>query len=123
MSISPLVEQLIERLQSRERLDLGFKECRDSLSETFWETVSAFANTQGGWILLGVDNKGIPVGVNNPDRMKKHLFDLGRNRSKISTEVWNENDISIEQLAEKQIIVVRVLAVSRTRRPVSTAIL
>jgi len=115
---SPLVEQFIERLQSKEQLEWEFKECRDALTQNLWETVSAFANTQGGWLLLGVDNKGLPVGVNHPEHRLSDLFNLGRNRQKISTEVWSEADISIEQLEDKNIIVVRVRAVSRTKRPV-----
>lgn len=86
MQISPLVEQLIEGLQSRERLDLEFKACRDSLSQDLWETVSAFANTQGGWLLLGVNDKGVPLGVTNPEKRVIELFNLGRNSQKISNE-------------------------------------
>ncbi|MDI6767645.1 MAG: putative DNA binding domain-containing protein [Bacteroidota bacterium] len=118
MQISPLVEQLIERLQSKEQLELEFKECRDALSNDIWETVSAFSNTQGGWLLLGIDNKGSPVGVNNPDRRVSELFSLGRNSQKISSEPWGEHDISIEQLDNYAIIVVRVHAAPRTKKPV-----
>jgi len=118
MQISPLVEQLIERLQSQERLDLEFKECRESLSESLWETVSAFANMQGGWLLLGVTNQGIPIGVLNPEKLKTDLFNLGRNAQKINTEVWTESDVSIESLEDKQLIVIRVPAAPRTKRPI-----
>lgn len=118
MQISPLLEQLIERLQSRESLDLEFKECRDSISDSFWETVSAFANTQGGWILLGVSNKGLPVGVRDAEKMTSDLFNLGRNRQKVSSEVWSESNISAETVEDKNIIVVRVPAAPRTKRPV-----
>ncbi|MGA9364589.1 MAG: RNA-binding domain-containing protein [Bacteroidota bacterium] len=115
---SPLVEQLVERLQDKEQLDLEFKECRDALSHSVWETVSAFANTQGGWLLLGVNNEGVPLGVRNPERRVQELFDLGRNRNKISAEAWRETDISIEPLNDLRLIVVRVPAVPRTKRPV-----
>ena len=47
---SPLVDQLIERLQNQEQLEMEFKECKEALSQDLWETVSAFANTQGGWL-------------------------------------------------------------------------
>lgn len=79
MFISP-VEQLIEGLQSPDRLDLEFKECRDVLSQDLWETDGAFANTQGGWLLLGVTNKGIPVGVRIPDKLKTELFNLRKEK-------------------------------------------
>ena len=118
MQISPLVEQLVERLQGKERLDLEFKECRETLSASLWETVSAFANTQGGWLLLGVTNKGVPIGIVNPDKLRTDLFNLGRNPQKISREVWSERDISVEPLHDKQLIVIRVQAAPRTKRPI-----
>jgi ATP-dependent DNA helicase RecG len=118
MQISPLVEQLIERLQSREQLDLEFKECKESLSENLWETVSAFANTRGGWLLLGVTDKGIPIGMLNPEKRVKELFDLGRNPQKISTEVWTERDVSIETLENLDVIVARVPATPRIKKPI-----
>jgi hypothetical protein len=36
-------------------------------------TVASFANTDGGWILLGVDNPGKPVGYQWKDHVRDHL--------------------------------------------------
>jgi|GEM_PF-4256872 len=47
----------------RENRTLEFKE---DLTNTFLKTVSAFSNYDGGIILFGVNDSGIPVGLENP---------------------------------------------------------
>lgn len=59
----PLV-QAIERLwaQHNDDADYEAKSCATTLSKSVWESVSAFANTDGGTLLLGVDeNKNFTV--------------------------------------------------------------
>ena len=41
-------------LQQGERITLECKKAENKLPSSFWETYSAFANTYGGIILLGV---------------------------------------------------------------------
>lgn len=51
--------QIIERLraQSTDDAEVEVKECQSSLSKDIWETVSAFANTHGGTIILGLSER------------------------------------------------------------------
>lgn len=59
----PLV-QAIERLRAQHNDDADYeaKSCAMTLSKNVWESVSAFANTDGGTLLLGVDeNKNFTV--------------------------------------------------------------
>jgi len=59
------IESIITRLRKQGRDDgsCEVKECAQGLSKDIWETVSAFANTEGGLILLGLSEKNgfIPV--------------------------------------------------------------
>ena len=51
-------EELISHLQDIEWEDFEVKEAKSALPKNIWETVSAFANTSGGWIVLGVRQNG-----------------------------------------------------------------
>jgi len=48
--------ELLNRLSDIEWDDFEVKEARSELPKSIWETVSAFANSSGGWIILGVSN-------------------------------------------------------------------
>ena len=52
---SSAIERL--RIQGSDDAQIEVKECRAALSTDVWESVSAFANTQGGYILLGVSER------------------------------------------------------------------
>ncbi len=53
------LQEIIERLrkQGTDDADIEVKECGRKLSSDIWETVSAFANTAGGLILLGLSER------------------------------------------------------------------
>ena len=51
-------EELIERLDDIEWEDFEVKSARNELPKNIWESVSAFANCSGGWIVFGVRRTG-----------------------------------------------------------------
>jgi ATP-dependent DNA helicase RecG len=121
ISIPPLIQQLIERLEAKESLEVEFKSAQGGLPKSIWETISAFANTQGGWIVLGVVEKGQSVvieGVKNAYSMLQTFADLARNSQKISHMVCGADDSSIDRLLEQDVIVLRIPAAPRKARPV-----
>ena len=50
-------EELLERLNDIEWNDFEVKEASGGLPGSMWETVSAFSNTAGGWIVVGAKEK------------------------------------------------------------------
>lgn len=115
------IEELLQELNLRENLELEFKTASGGLPSGLWDTVSAFANTHGGWILLGVreDKEKIRVeGVKNAEAMKQDIVNLMRNRQKISMEVCGPKDIGIQKIDGADIITLKVRAVSNSEKPV-----
>jgi len=101
-------EKELERaLTSGETESLEFKE---SPNETFYKTISAFANTKGGTILLGVNNKANIVGI---ELSTKFLEDL-TNRLVNKLSLYPE--IETVDIEDKRVIAVKV---ARSGYPVS----
>lgn len=48
------LEQLLDALRLGEDKDIEFKSAEGGLPSSLWETLAAFANTDGGYIMLGV---------------------------------------------------------------------
>lgn len=75
-------EELLHRLQDIEWDDFECKEAQDKLPNNVWETVSAFSNTSGGWIVFGVKQRGknfIVQGVNNGEKTESDFLYTLRN--------------------------------------------
>jgi ATP-dependent DNA helicase RecG len=72
-------------LQKREGLQIEFKESQESLPNSLYETIVSFANTDGGVILLGVDDSGKVLGIDpgRIDKMKKELIATTNSSDKI----------------------------------------
>lgn len=92
-----------------------------ALPEDFWPTYSAFANTDGGTVVLGVkERKGTfeLVGVPNIAKVRADLFNCLGNRQKVSTNLLTDADVEEVNVDGKTLICVRVPRASRKQRPV-----
>ncbi len=76
-------EELVARLRDIEWDDFEVKAAKTDLPKNIWETVSAFSNCSGGWIVLGVKQSGRLceiVSVDNIEKLEQDFF--GTLRSK-----------------------------------------
>lgn len=115
-SINPL--DILARLSWGESSDLEFKSARGGLPKSLWETYSAMANTQGGVILLGVENDGSVSGIEDPSYIKKNFWDTINNRGKISTNLLNNDDVQEVKHPNGTLVAIRVPRASRYQGPV-----
>lgn len=117
-----LLRRFLSRLQNRESLEVEFKRGKGGLPNDLWPTASAFANTNGGWILVGVrehnDGQFEIEGLKNPDQRLQDFYNQVRNPQKISVPVCGADDASLQELAGKTVLVIRVSAAPRKDRPV-----
>ncbi len=105
----------------RENNQLEAKKAKGGFPGSFWETYSAFANTDGGIILLGVneakDGSLHPEDV-DVEKLQKDFWNMVNNRQKISANIVTQSMVKPEVLDGKNILVVRVPRAERTARPV-----
>ena len=64
-------EELIDRINDIEWEDFEAKEAKSELPKNIWKTVSAFANTSGGWIVLGIKQNGKKFEISGVDNAEK----------------------------------------------------
>lgn len=80
-------QELTEKLQDIEWEDFECKEAKSDVPKSSWETVSAFANTAGGWLIFGVKKEGkkyFIVGVKTPEKIEQDFTNVLRNKSKFN---------------------------------------
>lgn len=113
------IHNLLDKLQLNEDCELEFKESTDALPKSFWETYASFANTYGGYILLGVSEKkgNKIVGVNSPDKIKNELFTSANNKNKVSCNILNNDDVRECIVDNKVIIVVHIRELPAGKKP------
>ena len=108
--------------QYRENNRIEAKRALGGLPHSIWETYSAFANTLGGLILLGVEeypDKSLhPVDLPDPEGMVREFRALVSDPQKASVNVLGESDVRIETVGGDRIIVIRVPRAARYERPV-----
>jgi len=91
------------------------------LPREFWPTYSAFANTRGGLILLGVreDSGRFTVhGVDDADRVVTDLFNTVNNPDKVSINLQADAHIRRMTVDGRTLIAVEVPSAGRKQKPV-----
>jgi predicted HTH transcriptional regulator len=90
--------------------------------ESVWKTYSSFANTEGGIILLGAeekeDHRFVVEGVNDPRRLISEIHGHVSDRQRVSVNLLTERMVHAEKLDGKYIVVVEVPKAEPSLRPV-----
>ena len=113
----------LERLTTyKENGVLEVKSGRGGLPNSLWESYSAFANSEGGVIVLGVNEKEhgrlIVEGLKDAYKMLKDFWNMVNNRQKVSSNILTDSMAYVDTVEGKEVIVIHVPRAERTTRPV-----
>lgn len=114
------VSQLAETVELECKLALG-RDGKGELPKDFWSTYSAFANTRGGVVLLGIrEKKGqlSVAGLEDPEKIRRDLFSTLNDPGKVSLNLLTDTDVQILTLEGKSVLQICVPAATRKQKPV-----
>ena len=112
-------KELLKLLKAHEWNDVEFKQARQAIPKNAYETVSAFANTEGGHLVFGVKKEGSNfniVGVLDVDKMQNEFLSALRQENKISQIIDVKEEL--RSFDEKDLLIFFVPEVSRFKKPV-----
>ena len=108
--------------QYKEGNRLEAKKAQGGLPESIWETYSAFANSLGGLILLGVieneDKSFSSVALPDPDQLAADFWNSLNRPGVVSQNILEPDDVQIVEADGHNIVVIRVPRASRAQKPV-----
>ena len=114
-------DELITRLKGYEWADFECKKARNDVPKDAYSTVSAFANTQGGWLVFGVsENNGqLEVTGVDPaafDRVQDAFLTTLRSGQKLNRIIYAEPHVY--ELEGKRILVFFIPESGRYQKPI-----
>ncbi len=113
----------LDNLQAyRENNRIEAKKALGGLPESIWETYSAFANAEGGVILLGVveekDKSLRAIDLPAPEHLIRRFWAMVTNPAIASANLLQKEDVSIQDIDGRQIVTITVPPAPPELRPV-----
>ena len=110
-----------------ERITLECKAAEKGLPKSMWETYSAFANTYGGTILLGVEEHKEEIdpqkrytvtNISNPQKLITDFWNLINDPKKVNVNILVDEDVQVINVDEQAIIAIHVPQAAYNVRPI-----
>ena len=119
-------EELKGKLLGGEHLNLECKEAEANVPRSVYESYSAFANTNGGNIILGIkenkkattsDKRFVIQGINNAAKQKEDFWNT-INSNKVNVNILVDEDVYVISDGEKELLVIHVPRADYKIKPV-----
>lgn len=119
----PILHSIDELFPDYEYGELEYKSAAEGFPNDFWKTYSAFANTNGGIIILGVrEKKGLFIkeGLTQEqiNKYKKIFWDNINNPSTVSKNILQEDDVKDFTTGGKHFLAFKIPIAHRTEKPI-----
>lgn len=126
MDAAEIRRRVLDQLRIGEDADYEFKAAqgrdgKGELPSSYWQTYSAMANTEGGYIVLGIREEREAfevVGLANPSKVRKELWDGANNREVVSSCLLKEAGVQVLGCDGRDVLWTWVPRGKRTERPV-----
>jgi predicted HTH transcriptional regulator len=82
--------ELLQKLSDIEWDDFEVKKAEKEFPKSAWETISAFSNGAGGWLVLGIsqnNDKFEITGVSNPEKISQDFTSIVRSKTKFNVDI------------------------------------
>lgn len=102
-------QQLLKAIKGSEWSDVEFKEAQREVPKSAYETVCAFANTHGGWLVFGVAEAadGFTVtGVADVDKVQGDFLSALHADNKVNHDIHVDADLI--DVAGKKVLTFRI---------------
>lgn len=112
-----------ENFLPEENFEIEYKSGKEGFPKDLWKTYSAFANTNTGFIIIGIkeNSKGFSVeGLSSKqlESYQKEFWNNCNNPNTISRNLLSNEDLKVVSFKGKNLLVLRIPFASRTERPV-----
>lgn len=110
----------------QESATIEIKKAKNSFPKDALKTYSAFANTEGGILILGLeetDNQGVktygPCGLVKTDKIIKEMFDLLNDPKSVNKNILSDTNIRVDNInSENFIIIVEIPRATYMDKPI-----
>ena len=120
------MQELKQLIYKGEKVDVECKKAENNVPKSAYESYSAFANTKGGYIILGVkedktktnpEERFILQGIDNPEKQKEDFWNT-INGSKVNVNILKDEDVYVVEENGISLIVIHVPRADFNMRPV-----
>ena len=114
---------IFELIEIGENSEIEFKKAKNSVPKDLWETYSAMANTNGGTIVLGVEerfDKEERFDISGVESVEKMLKDFWStiNGNKVNKNILMEENVEVININHKKVIKIEVPRASYIDKPI-----